>query len=358
MKKAILYILLILFSMTLGAGLMFFGLDKFTELRNEENKDTQTIKMDESGISVGINNIYDSVVVVENYQNEKLSGTGSGFVYTKDGFVMTNHHVIANADVIRIILSNGSIVQGKLVGSDEYADIAVVKISEAEVIGVAPIGNNENTKLGDTVFTIGSPMSADYAGTVTRGILSGKDRLVEVSVKSKSINDWAMNVMQTDAAINPGNSGGPLCDVNGNVIGVNSMKIVQDEIEGIGFAIPIEEALEYANKFTSGVEIRRPALGIKMADISSSSLYLAKNNIKLDSSIKSGVVILEINENGPSANVGLKTGDVIIKLGDNKIETAAKLKYYLSKYKAGDKVTLVIKRESEELTVEVTLMES
>ena len=358
MKRAILNILLVLASMTLGAGLMFFVMDKKynEEIVEEEPVETPSIvKLEESGLSTGIENVYDAVVVIENYKNDKLTGTGSGFVYSSEGYVMTNHHVIANAEEIKVIFTNGETVIGTLIGSDDYADIAVVKVDKESIIKVATIGNNEENNIGDTVFTIGSPMSLDYAGTVTRGIISGKNRLVEVSVKNKSTNDWVMNVMQTDAAINPGNSGGPLCDINGNVIGVNSMKIVQDEIEGIGFAIPIEEAMEYANMFTNGEEIKRPVLGIKMSDISSSSIYLAKNNIKINSSIKKGVVVLEVFDDGPCKDIDIEVGDVIVKLGNYKIESAAKLKYYLSKYKPGDEVDLVVKRDTEELTFKVTL---
>ena len=132
-------------------------------------------------------------------------------------------------------------------------------------------------RIGDTTFAVGTPVdSSIYSWSVTRGILSGKNRMVEVSVGSSSSKDWIMNVMQTDAAINPGNSGGPLCNVSGEVIGINSMKIVQSEIEGIGFSIPIEDALQYANKIVKGEKIERPFLGIQMADVSTSSYSGAK----------------------------------------------------------------------------------
>lgn len=354
MKKAITTIFIVLLSMSFGAGLMYYGLDIFAK-RDVEVKE---VIIEEKDISEGIEKVFDAVVVVENFQNNRLYVTGSGFIYDRFGFIMTNHHVIDKADEIKVILTSGEVLPAKLIGSDEFADIAVIQIDRSYIKQIASIGNNENTKLGDTVFTIGSPMNASYAGTVTRGILSGKNRLVEVSIKSKYANDWAMNVMQTDAAINPGNSGGPLCDASGNVIGVNSMKIVQDEIEGIGFAIPIEEAMEFANIFTSGQTIKRPVLGIKMIDVSVSSASLVSRNIKIDSSITSGVLVLEVIDGGPSSITGLAVGDVIVKMDSYDIDNSAKLKYYLSKYKPGDTVELKIKRGKEDFSYKVTLKEN
>ena len=227
---------------------------------------------DEKTLINGIEKIYDSVVVVEKIVGGNVQGTGSGFIYDKNGYILTNHHVINGSDEIRIILSSGNTIKATKIGSDEFADIGVLKIDKSYIKNVATLGSSEKMKLGQTVFTIGSPIDASYAGTVTKGILSGKDRMVAVSVSSNS-KDWIMNVMQTDAAINPGNSGGPLCNVNGEVIGVNSMKIVESEIEGIGFAIPIEDAKSYADEIISGVKRKRATLGISMADLSNATSY-------------------------------------------------------------------------------------
>ena len=263
MKRVIIYIITVLFSICAGATLLYAADVYLIKEKPEEPQDKNVIVTDE-GISAGIENIYDAVVVIENYQKNKLTATGSGFIYTEDGYIMTNQHVIDKATDIRVLLSNGERITAKLIGGDKYADIAVLQIDKEKVKKVAKLGSSEKTKLGDTVFTIGSPMSSAYAGTVTRGILSGKNRLVEVAIEGKT-NDWIMNVMQTDAAINPGNSGGPLCNVNGEVIGVNSLKITKSEIEGIGFAIPIEEALEYANDIKNGKKVEVAYLGIQMS---------------------------------------------------------------------------------------------
>lgn len=251
---------------------------------------------------------------------------------------------------------NGNTVNATLIGSDEYADIAIIKIDKNLVPAVAKIGSSENAKVGDTVFAIGSPVSSKYSGTVTRGILSGKNRMVEVSVKSTS--DWIMNVMQTDAAINPGNSGGPLCNVSGEVIGVNSMKLVQDSIEGIGFSIPIEDALLYAEKIVNHVEIKRAYLGVSMADLSVSKYYLNSVGIDIDEDITSGVIVVEVGKDSPAYKAGLKKGDVIVKIGDYEVKTAAELKYYLYKYEPKTKININVIRDNDTKTLNVELGES
>ena len=250
---------------------------------------------------------------------------------------------------------DGETLVATVIGSDEYADIAVIKIDSSYVKRVAKIGDSSKMKVGDTVFTIGSPLSVDYAGTVTRGILSGKDRMVAVSVGNSSTNDWIMNVMQTDAAINPGNSGGPLCNVSGEVIGVNSMKIVKSEIEGIGFAIPIEDAIEYANLILKGEKIQRAYLGVSMTDFTTSSQYLRQEGITIDNTVTSGVIVVEAVKGGPCADVGIKKGDVIIKIGKYDITSVAELRYYLYKYKPKEKIEIRVMRGKTEKIFNVTL---
>lgn len=354
MKKIITYIVTIIFSIFIGAVLMYMLIYFFPNtIIKTVNKIEKNVTVTEEGLSSGIENVYDAVVVVENYRKNKLAGIGSGFIYSENGYIMTNQHVIENADYIKVVLMSGETVDVEIVGSDEYADIAVIKIDKKYVTKVAKLGSNDETKVGDTVFTIGSPVGSEYSGTVTRGILSGKNRMVEVSVKS-STSDWIMNVMQTDAAINPGNSGGPLCNVNGDVIGINSMKLVENQIEGIGFAIPIEDATLYADNIVSGKEIKRAYLGISMGDISS-KYNLLRRGITLDDSITSGVVVYESIVNGPCYNAGIQSGDVIIKIGDYNVKNVAQLRYYLFKYNPNDKIKVNVIRGTETKTYEIIL---
>lgn len=352
-------ILVSIICLVLGFGFCFTLISLFP---NQFGKTISTIQkevtVNDNGISDGIDNIYNAVVVIENYQLSKLYSIGSGFVYDNEGYIITNNHVIEGATEIKVILSNEETVVAELVGADEYADIAVLKIDKNDVIDVAKIGNNNKMKVGDTVFAIGSPVSREYAGTVTRGILSGKNRMVEVSVDNKNSSDWIMNVMQTDAAINPGNSGGPLCNASGEVIGVNNMKIVQSSIEGIGFAIPIEDALKWAEIIRSGEEIKRAYLGIQMTDISSMSSYsLRQEGIEIPDNITSGVIVINPEKDGPADDAGIKKGDIIIKIEDNEISNVAELRYYLYKYNPGDTITLKVNRNSKEKTIKIKLGE-
>ena len=323
-----------------------------SNINNNTNVVDRKFTVSEIGLSTGINNVYDSVVVVQNYKNDKSNGIGSGFIYNNDGYIMTNSHVIEGASNIKVMLMSGDAVDATIIGDDEYADIAVIKIDKKYVTKVATLGSSESINVGDTVFTIGSPISSEYYGTVTRGILSGKNRLVNVTVESS--NDWIMNVMQTDAAINPGNSGGPSCNANGDVIGINSMKLVQSQVEGMGFAIPIEDAISYANMIVNGEKIKRSYLGLRMVNVSSTYNF-ANEDIKIDSKVISGVAIIEILKDGPCNNTGLKKGDVITKIGDYNIKTVAELRYHLYKYKPNDKINIVVNRNGKVMSYKVTL---
>ena len=196
-------------------------------------------------------------------------------------------------------------------------------------------------------------MGKDYRGTVTRGILSGKDRMVSVSISGSSA-DWIMNVMQTDAAINPGNSGGPLCNANGEVIGINSMKIVQTTIEGIGFAIPIEDAVNYANSLREDGKINRPYIGVSMLN-ASSTMQLAYAGIRLDKDITEGVVIVSVEKNSAASKAGIEKGDVIIKVGDTKVSDIAEFRYQLYSHKVGDTVSVTVVRNGKTVDLKVKL---
>lgn len=313
------------------------------------------ITIDETGISAAVGKIYDATVTIQNYQGSKLYSSGSGFIYKKDdnyGYIMTNHHVIEDASRIVITLSNDQQIEGEVLGSDPYLDLAVVRIDAEYVTQVATIGNSEDSNLGDTVFTVGTPVGYEYRGTVTRGTLSGKNRMVSVSVTSSE--DWIMKVLQIDAAINPGNSGGPLLNVNGEVIGINSLKLVEDEIEGMGFAIPIEYAMNYVDDLEQGKEIERPLIGITMMN-ATETYQLFRQGIQLDPSVESGVVVISTEKGSGAAEAGLKKGDVILKVGDVEVSNAAYLKYELYQYQPGDVVEFTYLRDNKTYTTKVTL---
>ena len=313
------------------------------------------ITIDESGISTAVGEIYDATVTIQNYQNNKLAGTGSGFVYKKDskyGYIMTNHHVIDGSDKLIVTMSNDDQVEATLLGSDQYLDIAVIRIDVKHVKQVATIGNSENTNIGDTVITVGSPVGYDYRGSVTRGTLSGKNRMIEVSIKTT--NDFVMRVLQVDAAINPGNSGGPLVNIKGEVIGINSMKLVQDQIEGMGFAIPVEYAMQFAGDLEKGKELERPFIGITMLN-STDTYRLYQAGIMVDKSVDKGVVIVSVNKDTGAEKAGLKRGDVIIAIDGKEVTNAAYLKYELYRREVGDTVEITYNRDGKIKISKVTL---
>ena len=318
-----------------------------------------TVIVNDGSLSASVEKVYDAVMMIQNYQNNAIASTGSGFVYKTDdkyGYVLTNHHVISGATKIVLIRSDDKEIEGTVLGSDEYLDLAVVRINKSDVIDTAKIGTSENSKLGDTVFTIGSPLGYEYRGTVTDGILSGKDRLVTVSLSGSNTNDWVMKVLQTNAAVNPGNSGGPLVNATGEVIGVISLKLVQTEVENMGFAIPIEYAMSHIDSLESGKTIVRPMLGISMLNVTD-TYALYRSGIMIKDDIKAGVVVVEIAKDSGASKSDLQKGDVITKINNEKVDNMAYLRYELYKYNVGDKITITYLRDGKEKTTTIQLTE-
>ena len=317
-----------------------------------EEKTINETKLSETAIEEAIESVYDSVVTVESYRNNQNIGSGSGFIYKSEdkGYILTNHHVIDNADKVEVILTNNEVVEVQLLGSDEYTDIAVLSINKDKITKVAKLGNSDNVNLGSTVITVGSPMGSEYSGSITRGILSGKDRMIET-------DNIIAKVMQTDAAINPGNSGGPLVNLAGEVIGITSMKLSKEEIEGMGFAIPINDVKNYVTYLEKGEEIQRPSIGISIIDLSD-RYSLFRYGISINNDIKQGVVISDIQSGKSAEKAGLKKGDIITKFDNNKITSISSLRYYLYQYKTGDIVKVTYIREGKEETLDMKLIEN
>lgn len=314
---------------------------------------TETVNktmVSEEGIEEAITGVYDAVVTVKSYYGETLVGTGSGFVYKKEdknGYIITNNHVIENANKYEVLLQNGDGVEAKLLGCDEYSDLAVLSIDADKVIKVAKLGDNELLATGNTVFTVGSPMGSEYSGSVTKGIVSAKDRTVE--------NDNIVTkVIQTDAAINPGNSGGPLVNMAGEVVGITSMKLSATQIEGMGFAIPINDAMVYVKNLEKGEKISRPTIGVSLINVNE-RYKLFYYGINVDRNIEKGLVVAKVEKNGAAAKAGLEMEDVIVKIDGKEVDSLSKLRYYLFQYKIGDKIKLTCIRDKKEIDIEVKL---
>lgn len=365
-KFKILLPILVLVSFVGGAFWSYLIINQLDNGNMTSNLRKEDYTISENSISASVDKVYDATVTVCTYKDGTLVSSGTGFVYKQDGstsYIMTNNHVISGGNSAKVMFSDGSEADTKILGGDTYADIAVLSVASSSIKQVATIGSTENIKLGDTTFTVGAPLGDTYSGTVTKGILSGKDRLVEVSF-SGTTSDYYMKVLQTDAALNPGNSGGPLCNINGEVIGVNSLKLTQEtttstsySVEGMGFAIPIEDALYYAETIEKGGMVKRPYIGISMLDITD-SYYLWKSGITIADNVKEGVAVLEVVSGSPADKAKLQKGDIIIKIGDENVSSVAKFRYELYKYSPNDKAVLTYNRNGKINTTEIVLGES
>lgn len=360
MKNKIIYILTTIFAFFVGVIGTIYVIKYLPE--KEENRDSQqtisNVNITETNtIKTAINEIYDAVVLVETYKNNSQISSGTGFIYKKDdmkAYIITNHHVIDKGTKFIITLTNEKEVEATVLGSDSYSDIAVLSIDPKEVTTIAKLGESSKSEIGDTVFAVGSPLGKEYMGTVTKGILSGKERTVTVESASSTI---MLEVLQTDAAINPGNSGGPLVNINGEVIGVNSMKLVQNEIEGMGFSIPIELVISLIEKLETGQKILRPLIGIEMTDVTN-SYYLYTQRIMIPEEIEKGVVVINTTENFPAAKAGLKKGDILLEVNDTQIKDSAHFKYILYKFNVGETIKVKYVRDEKILETNIILDKS
>ena len=344
-KLVAIIIVTIVLSVLVGAGSMLLVFHFYPDL----TRDTVTIvtrlekevSVTDKGIADAVDKVYDSVVIVKTYKGSKLYATGTGFIYKKDNgvyYLITNYHVIQDGTRVEVVFTNNKSAEVSVKGGDKYSDIAVLSYATDEILSISKIGSSVDTRVGDTVFAIGSPLDSNvYSWSVTRGVLSGKDREVEVSTNNNSANDWIMQVLQTDAAINSGNSGGPLCNSNGEVIGVNNMKLITQGVEGMGFAIPIEEAGAHADAIINGEDVRKPTLGVSMVGH------------------QSGVLIMEVVPGSSADAAGLKAEDIITAINGEKVFTIAELRYKLYKYKIGDTITVEYLRNGRTNTAKLKL---
>ncbi len=358
-KKILVFVfsILIAFSMGIVAVLVFFHFfpDYVSKNVTNVNKLEKEVTVTDTGIADAVEKIYDAVVIVENFQNNQLHSTGTGFIYKRSEnkyYLLTNYHVIQNGNSVKIVLTNDKEVETTVVGGDPFADIAVLSFESDEELVVSKIATSNNMRVGDTVFAIGAPLDSNvYSWSVTRGVLSGKRRKVNVKVASSTIDDWIMEVLQTDAAINSGNSGGPLCNSNGEVVGITNMKLVTEGVEGMGFAIPIEDATVLGDKIISGEDISRPCLGIGMYDVGSSKY----GSYYTSSKANYGVVVTKVYDSSPAYLAGLKQGDIIIGINDVDITDVATLRVQLYKYQLNTEIKIKYLRDNKVEVAKVIL---
>lgn len=345
--------LVILVAFVLGVGLMYWYSVNNPKVVTK-NRVTSNTKVTEEAMEDAIDKVYDAVLCIEVMSDDgSVISSGTGFVYAKDdkyGYVLTNAHVVSNGKNVQGLMSDNEAATLTILGTDTYTDLAVLRMDVKYVKQVASIGDSKNTKVGNTVFTVGSPLGSSYAGTVTKGILSGKERLIETSSSNAGAltgESYIVKVLQTDAAISPGNSGGPLVNLAGDVIGITSLKLVDEQVEGMGFAIPIEDAMNYVDVLEQGKTIERPIVGVQILDLTN-KYALYRYGINVDSSIKAGIILVKVNSGYPASDGGLKDGDIITKIDGNNITTVSEFKYELYKHSIGDTIEVTYYRNGKE----------
>ena len=379
-KKGVKVLVIILIGFLSGALGSFVTLQLYQKQGNQATNNnsgtvTQTSYKNENSTTQAVNKIKDAVVSVITYSankqssvfgteesnsdtdNQQIASEGSGVIYKKnenDAYIVTNTHVINGASKVDIRLADGTKVPGEIIGSDTFSDIAVVKISSEKVTTVAEFGDSSQLNVGETAIAIGSPLGSEYANTVTQGIISSLNR--NVSLKSEDGQAISTKAIQTDTAINPGNSGGPLVNIQGQVIGITSSKIASNggtSVEGLGFAIPSNDAQNIIKQLESDGKVTRPALGIQMVNLSNVGANdLRKLNIP--SGLTSGVVVRSVQSNMP-ANGHLQKYDVITKVDDKEITSSTDLQYALYNHAIGDTIKITYYRNGKEETTSIKL---
>ncbi|QFG01010.1 PDZ domain-containing protein [Psychrobacillus glaciei] len=304
-----------------------------------------------SGAVVGVSNIQSVTDFWSHSKSTQEAGTGSGVIYKKEGgkaYVITNNHVVEGAKSLEVTLVDGTKVEAKLVGTDIWTDLAVLEIDAKGVDSVITFGDSDALKQGETVIAIGNPLGLDFYGSVTTGVVSGKDRAIPVDINGDGVVDWQAEVLQTDAAINPGNSGGALINLAGQLVGINSMKISEAAVEGIGLAIPVNSAIPIIEDLEHNGKVNRPSMGITLVDVTNVPAIHQKDTLKLPAEVTTGVVVNEVVPNSPAAKAGMKTYDVIVEMDGEKIENTIELRKHLYNEKEiGDELKVKVYREGK-----------
>lgn len=364
-----------------------------TEMQGQSSSTTgvkQTATVVTTDVTTAVEKVSEAVVGISNYQviqnplgggfwfgqsgfggaqqNEQAegelqeAGTGSGVVYkidNGDAYIVTNHHVIEDAEKLEITLADGSKKEATLVGSDIWTDLAVIKVDAEGIKTVANFGDSDVLKQGETVIAIGNPLGLDFYGSVTVGVISGTNRAVPVDLNGDDIEDWQSEVLQTDAAINGGNSGGALVNLNGDLIGINSMKIASEAVEGLGFAIPINTVIPIIQQLEGNGEVVRPAMGISLIDLTDIPAFYQAQTLRLPEGITTGVVVTEIVSGSAADEAGMKQYDVIFEMDGQTIESVIDLRQHLyTKTAVGDTLNVKVYRAGKVVELNLILKES
>lgn len=321
--------------------------------------DVTAVVDDVASAVVGITNVQTVRDFWSTSETTQEAGVGSGVIYKKAGdkaYIVTNAHVVENAEQLEITFEDGTKTDGRLIGDDIWTDLAVVEISSAHVQTVIDFGDSDALKRGEPVIAIGNPLGLGFAGSVTVGVVSGKDRSIPIDIDKNGVIDWQADVLQTDAAINPGNSGGALINLAGQLVGINSMKISESTVEGIGLAIPINIAIPIIDHLETTGTVNRPTMGVMLLDVRGVPAREQREVLRLPESVKEGVVVTEILRNSPAAAAGMEKYDVIVEMDGQPIEDMVSLRKHLYNEKEiGDTLKMKIYRDGKPMSIEMVL---
>lgn len=332
-----------------------------TQMATEVTTDVTKAVEKVSKAVVGITNIQEVSDFWTRQSRETEAGSGSGVIYKVDGnkaYIVTNYHVVENAKQLEVTLADGTKENAELIGSDIWTDLAVVSIPSKNVEAVAEFGDSDVLKQGETVIAIGNPLGLDFYGSVTTGVISGKERSVPVDLNGDGYVDWETEVLQTDAAINPGNSGGALVNIAGELVGINSMKIAESTVEGLGFSIPINTVIPIIEELEQHGEVKRPTMGIGLLDLTDVPAFYQKQTLKLPEEVTTGVVVTEVVPGSPADRAGVEQYDVIVEMDGQKIENSIDLRQHLyNETEIGDTLKMKVYRAGKMMELQLKLTE-
>lgn len=358
MKKVLTGILIAsLIIINLFMGIRLTGLEQELKAVNNNTSTKQPVatKQVSTTINSDVSEVYDqvvnSVVTVLNNPN----GTGSGVVYkntNNKSYIITNHHVVKDNQDLTVITNTGESIDAKLLGSDELADIALLEINKE--LPAMVIGDSSSDTVGEQVLAIGSPSGQNFSGSLSVGVISGKDRVLSVDTDGDLREDWEMVLTQIDAAINPGNSGGALVNMAGQLIGINTLKINDTTVEGMGFAIPVNEAISIANQIEKEGKVTRPFLGISAVSMEDIIIRARYFDLELPN-VREGIYVTEVQPFSPADKAGLQAQDVITKMDEKPISNFREFRRVLYSYDENDSFTMTILRDQKEMTLTVNL---
>ena len=334
----------------IGGAYLIARTNPSSVIYQDTSKIVSTGSQDSSTIKSVVEQCANSVVEIQTesvtngsnpFQQYVSSGAGSGVILTQDGYIVTNHHVIEDANSITVHTRSGDEYNASLVGSDEQSDLAVLKI-DATGLTPAVLGDSTTLEVGDLAIAIGNPLG-ELGGSVTSGIISALDR-------EMTIDGQTMTLLQTDAAVNPGNSGGGLFNANGDLIGIVNAKSSGENVEGIGFAIPISTATDIIDELIANGEVTsRPTLGVSLYNVEDE---MTASQLGVDST---GVYIVQIVDGGAADNAGLRSGDRIVSVDGSEVSSASDVRAALNKHKIGESISITVERNGQTQDFDVAL---